>query len=118
MLLLFSLIVRSSIDDNSIIKPDMTPQNQHKEALLLKEWWALIKSGVDKVDIKINSSSLCKRTQSMATYSIRFLIVHLTLPQFSQWIQTQQIKILYRLLTPQTCSLTPKLPLKQSSRID
>ena len=28
----------SSINDNSIIiKPDMTPQNQHKEALLLKE---------------------------------------------------------------------------------
>ena len=41
-----------------IIKPDMTPQNQHKEALLLKEQWALIKSGVDKADIKIKSSSL------------------------------------------------------------
>ena len=50
---------RSSIDDNSIIiKPDMTPQNQHKETLLLKEQWALIKSGIDKVDIKIMSSSL------------------------------------------------------------
>ena len=48
----------SSIDDNSIIiKPDMTPQNQHKEALLLKDRWALIKSGVDKVDIKIKSFS-------------------------------------------------------------
>ena len=41
-----------------IIKPDMTPQNQHKEALLLKERWALIKSGVDKADIKTKSSSL------------------------------------------------------------
>ena len=50
---------RSFIDGNSIIiKPDMTPQNQHKEALLLKERWALIKSAVDKVDIKIKSSSL------------------------------------------------------------
>ena len=48
----------SSIDNNSIIiKPDITPQNQHKEALLLKDRWALIKSGVDKMDIKIKSFS-------------------------------------------------------------
>ena len=40
------------------IKPDMTLQNQHKEALLLKEQWALIISGVDKADIKIKSCSL------------------------------------------------------------
>ena len=50
---------RSSIDDNNItIKPDVNPQEQHKEALLLKERWALIQSGVNKADIKIKSSSL------------------------------------------------------------
>lgn len=50
---------RSSIDDNNItIKRDMSPQDQHKEALLLKERWLLIQSGVSKTDIKIKSSSL------------------------------------------------------------
>ena len=49
----------SSIDDNNItIKPDMNPQEKHKVALLLKERWALIKSEVNKADIKIKSSSL------------------------------------------------------------
>ena len=50
---------RSSIDNNNItIKPDMNPQDQRKEALLLKERWLLIQSGVSRSDIKIKSSSL------------------------------------------------------------
>ena len=50
---------RSSIDNNNItIKPDMNPQDQRKEALLLKERWSLIQSGVSRSDIKIKSSSL------------------------------------------------------------
>ena len=50
---------RSSIDNNNItIKPDMNPQDQRKEALLLKECWSLIQSGVSRSDIKIKSSSL------------------------------------------------------------
>ena len=50
---------RSSIDDRNIsIKPDMNSQEQHKEALLLKERWSLIQSGVNKYGIKIKSSSV------------------------------------------------------------
>ena len=50
---------RSSIDNRNIsIKPDLSPQDQQKEALLLKERWSLIQSGVNKSDIKIKSSSL------------------------------------------------------------
>ena len=54
----------SSIDNNNItIKPDMNPQDQRKEALLLKERWSLIQSGVSKSDIKIKSSLYVKGTK-------------------------------------------------------
>lgn len=50
---------RGSINDKNItIKPDMSPEDQRKEALLLKERWSLIQSGINKADIKIKSSSL------------------------------------------------------------
>jgi len=45
--------------DKSIsIKPDMTPEEKQKEALLLKERWSLLESGVNKADVKIRSGSI------------------------------------------------------------
>ena len=41
----------------------MNPQDQRKEALLLKECWSLIQSGVSKSDIKIKSSLYVKGTK-------------------------------------------------------
>ena len=47
---------RGSLDDRS--KPDMSPQERQKEALLLKHRWSLMQSGISKTDIKIKSSSI------------------------------------------------------------
>ena len=40
------------------VKPDMSPQEKQKEALLLKHRWSLMQSGISKTDIKIKSSSI------------------------------------------------------------
>ena len=54
--------VLSNLDanqDKSVsIKPDMTPDEKQKEALLLKERWSLLQSGVNKADVKIRSGSI------------------------------------------------------------
>ena len=48
-----------SLDDKSItVKPDMSPHEKQKEALLLKQRWSLMQSGINKADIKIKSSSI------------------------------------------------------------
>ena len=50
---------RASIEDKSIIiKPDMSPEEKQKEAILLKERWSLMQSGVNKIDTKIRSGSI------------------------------------------------------------
>ena len=50
---------RGSLNDNSIlVKPDMSPQEKQKEALLLKHRWSLMQSDISKTDIKIKSSSI------------------------------------------------------------
>ena len=50
---------RGSLNDKSItVKPDMSPQEKQKEALLLKQQWSLMQSGINKADIKIKSSSI------------------------------------------------------------
>ena len=45
-------------DKSVSIKPDMTPDEKQKEALLLKERWSLLQSGVNKADVKIRSGSI------------------------------------------------------------
>jgi len=50
---------RSSLSDKSItVKSDMSPDEKQKEALLLKQRWSLMQSGIDKAVIKIKSSSI------------------------------------------------------------
>ena len=41
-----------------IIKPDMTPEERHRESVLLKERWNLIQAGIPKNVIKIQESRL------------------------------------------------------------
>ena len=36
----------------------MSPQEKQKEALLLKQRWSLMQSGIDKADIKIKSLAI------------------------------------------------------------
>ena len=49
---------RSSLPSNFVIKPDMTPEQRAREALLLKQRWLLIQSGTPKKDIRIRGSKL------------------------------------------------------------
>ena len=48
----------ANVDKTIAIKPDMSCEEKQKEALLLKERWSLLQSGVNKADIKIKSGSI------------------------------------------------------------
>ena len=64
---------RNAIEDKSIVKPDMSPDERTKETLLLKEQWALIQSGIDKSDIKIKSFSIYVKGKNMIMFHIHSL---------------------------------------------
>jgi len=48
----------ANVDKTIAIKPDMTHEEKQKEAVLLKERWSLLQSGVNKADIKIKFGSI------------------------------------------------------------
>ena len=52
------LFNRSNIPDGILVKPDMNHEERHREAILLKERWSLMNSGVDKKHIKIRGTKL------------------------------------------------------------
>ena len=54
----FILSKRSDLPNGIFVKPDMTPEEQRTEALLLKERWLLMQKGINKNDIKLKLSCL------------------------------------------------------------
>lgn len=49
---------RSSLPQSIVVKPDMTPEQRSQEAVLLKERWLQMQSGVPKQSIKIRYDKL------------------------------------------------------------
>lgn len=54
---------RHNVPSSVSIKPDLSPANRKIEALLLKERWQLIESGVDRRSIKIRGSNIYVNNQ-------------------------------------------------------
>ena len=54
---------RHNVSSSVSIKPDLSPANRKIEALLLKERWQLIESGVDRRSIKIRGSNIYVNNQ-------------------------------------------------------
>ena len=52
------LSLRASLPKGITCKPDLSRQERQAEAILLKERWKLIQSGIDRKDIKIRNGSL------------------------------------------------------------
>ena len=49
---------KGSLSHPLAIKPDLSPEERHRDAVLLKERWCLIQSGVPRSDIRIRDSRL------------------------------------------------------------
>ena len=64
------LAKRSGLPASITIKTDMSIQEQFTEGLLLKERWSLIKSGVNKKDIKIELPVLYLEGKKDAAWGI------------------------------------------------
>ena len=52
------LSLKTSLPDNIVFKPDLFPQEQAINPLLLKERWLLIQSGVQRKSIKLRADSI------------------------------------------------------------
>ena len=65
---------RSDLPAGITVKPDLSIQERHIEAMLLKERWSLIQSGVNKREIKIKSSVLYLREKKHAEVSNSSLV--------------------------------------------
>ena len=50
--------MRTSLPDNVVLKPDLSPQEQTTNSLLLKEQWSLIQSGVQHKSIKLRADTI------------------------------------------------------------
>ena len=59
---------RGLLSSPTIIKPDMTAEERHRESVLLKERWNLIQSGIPKNVIKIQGSHLYVRKRLHGQY--------------------------------------------------
>ena len=52
------LSLKTSLPDSIVFKPDLSPQEQAINSLLLKERWLLIQSGVQRKSIKLRADSI------------------------------------------------------------
>ena len=56
------------------VKPDLPPEEQAKQSLLLKERWLLIQKGTDRRDIKLRNNSILVNDQSYCELKGRNLV--------------------------------------------